>query len=85
MKKKSRLLLNLTHKDKHLKLKLNISRSALKIVNNLIMDENEKEKQIQEISLLKRFQNMFIVKYIDHFEYKNRFCIVTELFRVFFA
>ena len=48
------------------------------------MDENEKEKQNKEISLLKRFKNMFIVKYIDHFEYNNRFCIVTELFRVFF-
>ena len=39
-------------------------------------------KEIKEIDFLIKYQSEFIVKYIGHFVYKSRPCIVTSFYKV---
>ena len=39
-------------------------------------------KEIKEIDFLITYQSEFIVKYIGHFVYKSRPCIVTSFYKV---
>ena len=43
---------------------------------------NDQKELINEINKLKKNTSDHIVKYIDHFENNNLFCIVMELFEV---
>ncbi|OWB60404.1 kinase activity protein [[Candida] boidinii] len=61
----------------------NYDKVAIKIISKKLLeknkDENNKESIIDEINLLKQLNNKNIVKFIDSFESKDSYYIITEL------
>jgi len=52
------------------------NRYALKIIRSALLNEKDKEKAMIEVNILRDLNHPFIIKYIDHFEFGEKLCIV---------
>ena len=52
------------------------------MIKTLVLTKKDLKEMLKEIEFLISYQNKYIVKYIDHFIYENRPCIVTQFYNV---
>lgn len=52
---------------------------AVKIINKKFLEENERQKLLSEISILKKLDHPNILKLYEFFQDSKRFFLVTEL------
>jgi hypothetical protein len=52
------------------------------MIESLVFSNEDLVSKIKEIEFLIKSDSKYILKYIGHFEFKNRPCIVTSFYKV---